>query len=132
MVQTNSKKNPGEPWDDNLPKNKEYIQKFYQKSEQEIQQQTNENVLSNQFKDSGDETMNNVTKIVKVKKNPDGDITDVMLDNGNTLSINQAVMMAKDGLIEGVNVGRSKSGTEYLRGVPNGIESDNLDNLPTF
>lgn len=73
-----------------------------------------------------------MSKIVKVKKNSDGDITDVMFDNGNTCPISQAITMAKDGLIEGVNIGRAKNGREYLRGNPNGAEDDNLDNKPTF
>lgn len=76
--------------------------------------------------------MENKSKIVKVKKNNDGDITDVMLANGNVYSINEAITMTKDGLIEGVNVGKAKNGREYLRGNPNGEEGDNLDNMPIF
>ncbi len=76
--------------------------------------------------------MSDTTKIVKVKKNNDGDITDVMLQNGNIFSINEAIIMAKDNKIEGVNVGKAKNGREFLRSDPNGVESDNLDNLPTF
>jgi hypothetical protein len=74
----------------------------------------------------------NKAKITKVKKNPDGDITDVMLDNGNVYSIDEAIMMTKDDLIAGVNVGKARNGREYLRGNPNGDENDNLDNLPIF
>lgn len=75
---------------------------------------------------------NNKSKITKVKKNPDGDITDIMLENGNVYSVDEAITMAKDHLIEGVNVGKARNGREYLRGNPNGENSDNLDNLPTF
>jgi hypothetical protein len=71
-------------------------------------------------------------RIIKVRKNTKDNITDVMLDNGNVYSIGEAIIMAKDGLIEGVNVGRSKDGREFLRSDPNGTENDNLDNLPTF
>jgi tRNA-dihydrouridine synthase len=74
----------------------------------------------------------NKAKIVKVKKNPDGDITDVMMDNGNVYSIDEAIMMVSDHLIDGVNVGRARNGREYLRSNPNDYESDNLDNLPEF
>lgn len=76
--------------------------------------------------------MEDKTKIVKVKKNPEGDITDIMIDNGNVYSIDEAIMMAKDGLIENVNVGQAKNGREYLRSNPNGDKSDNLDSLPNF
>ncbi len=71
-------------------------------------------------------------KIIKVKKNPDGDITDVMADNGNVYSIDEAIMMTKDHMFEGVNVGRARNGREYLRSNPNDNDSDNLDSLPTF
>ncbi|OPJ62607.1 DUF3892 domain-containing protein [Clostridium oryzae] len=75
---------------------------------------------------------NNKSKIIKVKKNNDGDITDVMLENGNVYSIDEAIMMTKDHLIEGVNVGKAKNGREYLRSNPNDEENDNLDSMPKF
>ncbi|MCG9969052.1 DUF3892 domain-containing protein [Pelotomaculum terephthalicicum JT] len=70
-------------------------------------------------------------KIDKVKKNAEGDITDVMIDN-NVYGIDEAIMMARDGKIEGVNVAKAKSGKEYLRSNPDSSETNNLDNLPTF
>ncbi|AGI39525.1 hypothetical protein CSTERTH_07435 [Thermoclostridium stercorarium subsp. thermolacticum DSM 2910] len=70
------------------------------------------------------------SKIQKVKKNEDGDITAVMLDDGNVYAIDEAIRMAKNGQIEGVIVGRAKNGREYLRSQPNGNPNDNLDNLP--
>jgi hypothetical protein len=76
--------------------------------------------------------MSDKGRIVKVKKNTDGDITDVMIDNGNVYSIDEAIMMTKGGAIEGVNVGKARNGREYLRSNPNDNEGDNLDNIPTF
>lgn len=76
--------------------------------------------------------MSDKTKITKVRKNKDGDITDVMLQDGNVYSINDAIVMAKDNKIEGVNVGRSKNGSEFLRSNANGNKKDNLDNLDIF
>lgn len=70
-------------------------------------------------------------KIEKVKKNAEGDITDVMI-NGNVYSIDEAIMLARDKKIEGVNVAKARNGREYLRSNPDGSEADNLDNLPTF
>ena len=75
---------------------------------------------------------NNKATIVKVKKNQDGDITDVMTNNGNVYSLDEAIMMAKDHTIENVNVGKAKNGREYLRSNPNEDDNDNLDSLPTF
>lgn len=71
-------------------------------------------------------------KIIKVKKNSDGDITDVMLENGEVHSATEAISMAKNELIDGVNVGKAKNGREFIRSNPNGKENDNLDELPNF
>ncbi|KXZ39758.1 Protein of unknown function [Alkalithermobacter thermoalcaliphilus JW-YL-7 = DSM 7308] len=71
-------------------------------------------------------------KIVKVRKNSDGDITDVMLDNGSIYCVDEAIKMVKSGSIDGVNVGQAKNGREFLRSNPNQDKSDNLDNLPMF
>jgi len=70
--------------------------------------------------------------ICKVRKNEQGVITEVMLKDGQVYSVDEAIQLAKDNLIEGVNVGRSKDGTEFLRSYPDGEEDNNLDNLPTF
>ncbi|MCL6478874.1 MAG: DUF3892 domain-containing protein [Peptococcaceae bacterium] len=70
-------------------------------------------------------------RIEKVKKNAEGDITDVMI-NGNVYNIDEAITMARDGIIEGVTVARARSGREYLRSLPDGDRANNLDNLPTF
>lgn len=70
-------------------------------------------------------------QIEKIKKNTEGDVTDVMI-SGNVYSINDAIMLARDGKIEGVNVAKARSGREYLRSNPDGSETNNLDNLPTF
>lgn len=71
-------------------------------------------------------------KIIKVKKNSDGDITDVMLENGEVHSVTEAISMAKNDAIDGVNVGKAKNGKEFIRSNPNGKENDNLDELQTF
>lgn len=76
--------------------------------------------------------MQDRTRIIKVRKNNEGDITDVMLENGNVYSINEALVMARDGLIQGVNAAHSKNGRDYLRSNPNDEKEDNLDNLPAF
>lgn len=78
------------------------------------------------------EKQNNDIRIVKVKKNSDGDITDVMLNDGAVYSIDEAITMAKHGTIQGVNVSEARNGREYLRSNPNGQENDNLDNMPSF
>lgn len=76
--------------------------------------------------------MQDKTRIIKVKKNPDGDITDVMLQNGNVYSINEAITMVRDGLILDISVGHAKNGREYLRSAPDNTQENNLDSMPTF
>ena len=71
-------------------------------------------------------------KITKVQKDNNYDISAVMLDNGTVVDIEQAITMAKDNQIEGVNVGKDKLGRETLRSNPDGDESNNLANLPTM
>lgn len=74
----------------------------------------------------------NELRIEKVRKNSEGDITDVMLSNGDAYSIKEVINMAKNGQISEVNVSRAKNGREYLKSNPNGSESDNLSNKPLF
>lgn len=76
--------------------------------------------------------MENRNSIAKVRKNSDGDITDIMLENGDAYSIKDAISMVKEDKIQGVNVGKAKNGREFLRSNPNGTEADNLDNKPIF
>lgn len=71
-------------------------------------------------------------KIIKVKKNAEGDIVKVMLNDNSIYSLNEAINFTKNELLEGVNVGKSKNGREFLRSNPNGKKDDNLDNLPLF
>ncbi len=72
------------------------------------------------------------SKIVKIKKDRDGIITDVMLENGTVVPINHAILQAKEGRIDGAIVVRGKDGGEYLRTDPNSYSVDNLMDLPNF
>ncbi len=71
-------------------------------------------------------------RITKVRRNDDGNITDVMFENGNTCSFNYAVLMAKQGTLEGYNVVRGKNGGEYLSADPNNPDAEDLDDIPRF
>lgn len=72
------------------------------------------------------------SKIVKIKKDHEGIITDVMLENGTILPINHAILQAKEGRIDGTIVVRGKNGGEFLRTDPNSYPIDNLMDLPNF
>ena len=71
-------------------------------------------------------------KIVKVRKNDDGDITNVLTDTGEELNVSKAMAMAKRGNVESVIVGKNRNGNDVIKSSPNNTTEDNLDNLPTF
>lgn len=71
-------------------------------------------------------------RITNVRRNSSGIITDVKMNTGTEMSINEAISLAKDGEIESVIVGKTRHGSETLRSSPNNTPDDNLDNLPTF
>ena len=71
-------------------------------------------------------------KIVKVRKNGDGDITNVLTSTGEELDVTKAVALAKVGTIDSVVIGKNRNGNDVIKSSPNGTTEDNLDNLPTF
>ncbi|ACD23443.1 DUF3892 domain-containing protein [Clostridium botulinum] len=73
----------------------------------------------------------NSQSISAVIKNS-GEITGYELSNGQRISKEEGVKMAKDGNIAGVSVSVSKKGEEYLRSLPDQNESNNLSSLPTI
>ncbi|MGI6066166.1 MAG: DUF3892 domain-containing protein [Bacillota bacterium] len=73
-----------------------------------------------------------MTRIMKVRQDENREITDIMLDDGRALTLEEAVQEAQEGKIEGVNVAVSKSGKRYLRANPDNNVGNNLDNLPQF
>ena len=60
-----------------------------------------------------------------------GRIVGYKLSNDTKVSKEEAVSMAKDGMISGVAVAHNGD-TEYLKSIPNGSEKDNLGNLPSY
>lgn len=71
-------------------------------------------------------------RITKVQEDDNYDIKAVMLDDGSTHGIEEAISMAKSNQIEGVNVGKDKLGRDTLRSNPDDDTSNNLSNLPRF
>ncbi|MHB8061477.1 MAG: DUF3892 domain-containing protein [Ruminiclostridium sp.] len=76
--------------------------------------------------------MKSENKIIKVKKNEVGAVTDVMFENGDVCPLNHAILMAKQGDIKGFNVIKGKNGGEYLSADPNSSDSEDLDDMPRF
>ena len=73
----------------------------------------------------------NAMKITKLVKHS-GDVTGYELSNGEIVSKEQGVQMAKEGHISGVAVGISRKGEEYLRSLPDDNEGNNLSSLPSI
>lgn len=70
--------------------------------------------------------------VVKVKKDENGRVTDVMLDNGKVYSIDEAISMSRDGLIEDIIIKQGENGREYFRDNPTNHGNDSFNHLPLF
>jgi hypothetical protein len=70
--------------------------------------------------------------ITAVVKDNQGEITAYEFENGDIVSKEQAVMLAKQGSIGGVSISTSRKGEEFLRSLPDGDKRNNLDNLPVI
>ena len=71
-------------------------------------------------------------KVVAVKKDGAGSITDYKLDDGSVISRDEAINMVESGQLEGYNVTVAKNGVKAIRTKPDDTMTNNLDNLPTF
>lgn len=67
--------------------------------------------------------------ISRVAKDNGGEITAYELENGEIVSKEQAVLLAKQGNISGVSVSISKKGEEFLKSLPDQDKSNNLESL---
>lgn len=67
--------------------------------------------------------------IMKLIRN-NGKISGYQLSDGTILSKSEGVALAKQGGIRGVAIA-SRNGSEYLRSLPDGSESNNLGDLPS-
>ena len=61
----------------------------------------------------------------------EGKVTGYKLSDNTNVSKEEAISMASQGMISGVGIAH-KGDTKYLKSIPNGSESDNLGNLPSF
>ncbi len=60
-----------------------------------------------------------------------GRISGYQLSDGQVVSKEEGVMMARQGGIKGVGIS-SRKGSEYLKSLPDEIENNNLSNLPAI
>lgn len=76
--------------------------------------------------------MNNKQQVVAVRKNGDGDIVELQLSTGQVVDYKEAQQMAKNEMLDNVNVFKGRDGDEHLRSNADGRKDNNLDQLPTF
>ncbi|MNI86406.1 hypothetical protein D3C73_1435010 [compost metagenome] len=69
-------------------------------------------------------------KITHVRKEG-SDIVAYKLDDGTVADEQEIVALAQQGMLPGYQVS-SREGQQYIRSYPDGDESNNLQNLPTF
>lgn len=71
----------------------------------------------------------NAKEIVALVKDS-GRVTGYQLSDGNTVTKEEGVELAKSGDIQGVGIAH-RDGKEYLKSIPDGTQSNNLSNLPS-
>lgn len=71
-------------------------------------------------------------RITAIKSSSSGEIEACELSSGKIITKEEAVGLARNGKIDGVQVLESKNGEEYLRSRPDEDESNNLSELPKF
>lgn len=71
-------------------------------------------------------------RITHVRRDGKGTIQEVKMEDGQIYDKQQAISLAETGQIDGVEVRPSKSGSRYIRSIPDDSLSNNLDQLPQF
>lgn len=100
-------------------------QKNFEERYHEYLQQSGQHAESNQV------NANQKEEIVAVRKNEDGDIIAFKTNAGRELDYLTALDEAKAGNIAHIDVFH-KYGRDIIRSEPDGIEANNLSNLPEF
>lgn len=70
---------------------------------------------------------NEIVALVKDK----GKVSGYKLSDGNVVSKEQGISLARQGEIKGVGIANRK-GSEYLKSIPDDSENNNLGNLPSI
>jgi len=82
----------------------------------------------NRVVSEGGEGAKQITKLIK----SGGEVVGYELESGTHISVKQAIDMAKQNALKHVGVSISKDGSEYIRSLADGDESNNLGNLPSI
>lgn len=82
----------------------------------------------NKVVSEGGENAEQITKLIK----NGGEVVGYELASGRHISVSEAINMAKANQLDHVGVSTSKDGSEYIRSLADGDESNNLGNLPSI
>lgn len=82
----------------------------------------------NRVVSEGGENAEQITKLIK----SGGEVVGYELESGKHISVQQAIDMARSNQLKHVGVSTSKDGSEYIRSLADGDESNNLGNLPSI
>ncbi|WP_083258729.1 DUF3892 domain-containing protein [Cellulosilyticum sp. I15G10I2] len=82
----------------------------------------------NQVVSKGGADAKQITKFIK----QDNKVIGYVLSSGEKVTVQEAILLAKEGELSNVGVSVSKSGNEYIRSLPDDDESNNLNNLPSI
>jgi hypothetical protein len=106
-----------------VPANQNYEQ-IYQNYRQQGENQAAQEQMQSAVTDGKE-------SIVAVRKNEDGDIIAIQTSAGRELDYVTALNEAKAGILANVDVFH-RYGRDILRSEPDGVQQNNLDNLPTY
>ncbi|MDF2877747.1 MAG: hypothetical protein K0S30_843 [Clostridia bacterium] len=81
----------------------------------------------NEITSEGGVNAKQITKFIK----QDNKVVGYVLSTGEKVTVQEAIQLAKQDMLQHVGVSKSKDGGEYLRSLPDGDESNNLGNLPS-
>lgn len=76
----------------------------------------------------GDSEARSIIKLIKQSS----DVVGYELSDGSHVSVDEAINLAKQNGLNHVGVSVSKGGSEYIRSLADGDESNNLGNLPSI
>ncbi len=82
----------------------------------------------NKIVSEGGPNAKQITKFIK----QDHKVVGYVLSSGEKVSVDEAIQLAKQGQLDHVGVSIAKDGSEYIRSLPDGDESNNLGNLPSI
>lgn len=71
-------------------------------------------------------------EVVAVRRNAEGSIVEFKLSSGEVVDYLTAQKMVANGEISHLQLFKGRDHEQHIRSVPDGIEENNLDQLPTF